>query len=66
MEIELQEATTKLQRRGYLDIKIPEGTDLIAEINRMRKEKNAIILAHYYQTADAGPHGSRDPRHGGI
>lgn len=52
MEIELQEATTKLQRRGYLDIKIPEGTDLIAEINRMRKEKNAIILAHYYQTAD--------------
>lgn len=52
MEIELQEATTKLHRRGYLDIKIPEGTDLIAEINRMRKEKNAIILAHYYQTSD--------------
>jgi quinolinate synthase len=26
--------------------------DFIAEINRMRKEKNAVILAHYYQTAD--------------
>jgi quinolinate synthase len=26
--------------------------DCIAEINRMRKEKNAIILAHYYQTGD--------------
>jgi quinolinate synthase len=26
--------------------------DFAAEINRMRKEKNAIILAHYYQTGD--------------
>ncbi|MDE5609405.1 MAG: quinolinate synthase NadA, partial [Bacteroidales bacterium] len=23
--------------------------DYIAEINRLRKEKNAVILAHYYQ-----------------
>ncbi|MBX7496879.1 quinolinate synthase NadA [Qipengyuania sp. 6B39] len=28
------------------------GEDLLSEINRLRKEKNAIILAHYYQTAD--------------
>ena len=26
--------------------------DFIAEINRLRKEKNAVILAHYYQTGD--------------
>lgn len=26
--------------------------ELIAEINRLRKEKNAIILAHYYQESD--------------
>ena len=26
--------------------------DFVAEINRLRKEKNAIILAHYYQTGD--------------
>ena len=26
--------------------------DFLAEINRLRKEKNALILAHYYQTAD--------------
>ncbi|TIX51196.1 quinolinate synthase NadA [Alteraurantiacibacter aquimixticola] len=31
---------------------IPAGTDLLEEINRLRKEKNAIILAHYYQTPD--------------
>ena len=28
------------------------GLDLRAEINRLRREKNAIILAHYYQTPD--------------
>jgi len=28
---------------------LPTGQDLLAEINRLRKEKNAIILAHYYQ-----------------
>jgi quinolinate synthase len=26
--------------------------DFVAEINRMRREKNAIILAHFYQTGD--------------
>jgi quinolinate synthase len=25
------------------------GVDLLAEINRLRKERNAVILAHYYQ-----------------
>ena len=28
---------------------LPEGTDLLAEIDRLRKERNAVILAHYYQ-----------------
>ncbi|MBR0552128.1 quinolinate synthase NadA [Stakelama marina] len=28
---------------------IPAGTDLLAEIDRLRKERNAVILAHYYQ-----------------
>jgi len=27
-------------------------TDFVSEIKRMKKEKNAIILAHYYQTGD--------------
>ena len=29
--------------------KIASGLDLKSEINRLRREKNAIILAHYYQ-----------------
>jgi quinolinate synthase len=28
------------------------GLDLRAEIDRLRREKNAVILAHYYQTPD--------------
>lgn len=48
----LEEAIHKLESKGYLDMEIPKGIDLIEEINKLRKEKNAIILAHYYQTAD--------------
>ena len=29
-----------------------EKQKLIEEINRLKKEKNAVIMAHYYQTAD--------------
>ena len=28
---------------------IPTGTDLLEEIQRLKKERNAVILAHYYQ-----------------
>ncbi|MBC8408147.1 MAG: quinolinate synthase NadA [Rhodobacteraceae bacterium] len=35
--------------KGYVDIKQDNQLDLVAEINRLRKEKNAVILAHYYQ-----------------
>lgn len=37
---------------GYVNAPIPKDIDLKAEISRIRKEKNAIILAHYYQTGD--------------
>ena len=29
-----------------------KGLDLRAEIDRLRKEKNAVLLAHYYQSPD--------------
>jgi quinolinate synthase len=35
--------------KGFVDKELGSNIDMIAEISRMRKEKNAIILAHYYQ-----------------
>lgn len=39
-------------RKGYLDIPVDLSLDLFEEINKLKKQKNAIILAHYYQDAD--------------
>lgn len=35
--------------KGFVDEPIPEGTDLRKEIERLKKEKDAVVLGHYYQ-----------------
>ncbi len=37
---------------GFIDFPIPKGIDLKEEIIAMKKEKNAVVLAHYYQMGD--------------
>ena len=34
--------------KGFIDEPIPSGIDLFGEIRRICKEKNAVVLAHYY------------------
>lgn len=41
-----------LEELGYLNIDIPSDIDIKAEINRIRKEKNVVILAHFYQDGE--------------
>lgn len=38
--------------KGYVDMPVPEGIDLVSEIERMKREKNAVVLAHYYQSGN--------------
>ncbi len=35
--------------KGYVDEPIEEGIDLREDILRLKKERNAVIMAHYYQ-----------------
>ncbi len=47
-----KEAVDKIENAGFLEMEIDPTLDLAAEIQQLKKEKNAVILAHYYQESE--------------
>jgi quinolinate synthase len=51
-DINIAAAKKKSEKKGFSDLAIDVNLDLFSEIERLKIEKNAIVLAHYYQESD--------------
>lgn len=47
-EMEQQQIDQMLEEKGYIDEPIDPRLKLVEEIKRLKKEKNAVILSHFY------------------
>ena len=48
----MQQARQNIHVKGFLDLPVPDSKQLLSEIERLKKERNAVILAHYYQSPE--------------
>jgi quinolinate synthase len=48
----MEDRIKAVSRIGFLDVEVDPSLDLFAEITRLKREKNAVLLAHYYQEPD--------------
>ena len=46
--MEQQQINKMLEEKGYIDETIDPSLKLVEEIKRLKEEKNAVILSHFY------------------
>ena len=39
-------------KKGFIDLHVDKSIDLVDEIRKLREQKNAVILAHFYQEGE--------------
>ena len=50
--MEIDTIIPDVKRIGFVDVPVDPTIDLYSEIERLKRDKNAVILAHYYQESE--------------
>lgn len=48
----MKDVNSDMIKNGFVHAEVDPSIDIVEQIDRMRREKNAIILAHYYQESE--------------